>query len=139
MPNLNKVFLLGHLGHDPELRHTRKGTEVVNFGMATTKRWKDQDSGERMERTEWHRVVVFGQVAKFIGDYAKKGAQVHVEGSLQTREWTDKEGTKRYTTEVVGRQVQLLGKKETVDLKPPATEEPPTAETVEVPEDDIPF
>ena len=137
VPSLNHVMLIGHLGHDPELRHTPKGTDIATFRMATTKRWKDTDSGERRERTEWHRVVVFGQPAKFIVENGKKGSLVHVEGSLRTNEWTDKAGAKRYTTEVVARQVQLLEKRERPEGEPEKTEEPP----VERPEvdEDIPF
>src|SRR3990172_9255328 len=125
VPSLNHVMLIGHLGHDPEQHHTPKGTPVVSFRMATTKRWKDADSGERRERTEWHRVVVFGQPATFIVENAKKGSLVHVEGALRTRDWTDKEGIKRYTAEVVPRQVQLLEKRERHEEEPQKTEEPP--------------
>ena len=112
MPNLNTVFLIGNLGKDPELRYTQNETPVLNFTMATTARWKDPENGERKEHTEWHRIVVWGKQAEAIGEYAKKGRQVHVEGSLQTKEWTDREGTKRWTTEVRARRVQLLGKRE---------------------------
>lgn len=137
MPSLNHVMLIGHLGHNPEQRSTPKGTAVVSFRMATTKRWKDADSDERHERTEWHRVVAFGQQAKFLAENAKTGSLVHVEGSLRTRDWTDKEGIKRYTTEVVARQVQLLDKKDRSEQLAPKTEEPPV-ERPEV-EEDIPF
>ena len=141
MPNVNKVMLLGHLGHDPEVRRTPKGTAVANFRMATTRRWKDRESGDLHERTEWHRVVVFGRPAEVIGDRAAKGALVHVEGALQTREWTDRDGVKRYTTEVLARQVQLLGKREQPVTEPPAAEDPPTDQEPETaaPEEDIPF
>ncbi|MBZ5639206.1 MAG: single-stranded DNA-binding protein [Acidobacteriia bacterium] len=139
MPSLNRVTLLGHLGHDPEVRTTSKGTTVAGFRMATTSRRKDPDSGERTSHAEWHRVVAFGQQAEFLGSYAKKGALVLVEGPLQTREWTDREGVKRYTTEVVARQVQLLGKKEQPAAEAPRAEEPPAPEEPAVPEDDIPF
>ena len=137
VPTLNHVMLIGHLGHNPEQHHTPKGTPVVSFRMATTKRWKDADSGERRERTEWHRVVVFGQPATFIVENSKKGSLVHVEGALRTRDWTDKEGIKRYTTEVVARQVQLLDKRERPEEAAPKTEEPPV-ERPEV-EEDIPL
>ena len=126
MSSLNYVMLMGHLGHDPELRHSPKGTAISAFRMATSKRWKDADSGERHERTEWHRVVVFGQQATFLADKAKKGALLHVAGSLRTREWTDKKNVKRYTTEIVARQVQLLEKRPGPATTPPRTEEPPT-------------
>lgn len=137
MPNLNHVMLIGHLGHDPEERHTSKGTPLVAFRMATTKRWKNVDSQEWNERTEWHRVVVFGKQAEVLAGAAKTGSLVHVEGSLRTRDWTDKEGVKRYTTEIVARSVQLLDKKERPEEPAQKTEEPP----VERPEfeEDIPF
>ena len=139
MPNVNLVVLLGHLGHDLELRFTPKSTPVLNFRMATTKRWKDQ-VGVKQERTEWHRVVTFGPTAEFLKEYAKKGALVHVEGSLQTRDWSDKEGTKRYTTEIVASRIQMLGRSDDRVAQTPIDE--PTAPTPPVePEgdDDIPF
>ena len=139
MASFNKALLLGHLGHDPEVRYTPKGTPVVNLRMATTKRWTDRESDEKRERTEWHRVVVFGKQAEFLTENVKKGAQIHVEGSLQTREWTDRDGNKRYTTEVLARQVLLLGKRETPDdIEPPAAVEPPADQEPEESED-IPF
>lgn len=138
VPSVNRVTLIGHLGHEPEVRYTPQGTAIVNFRMATTKRWKDRESGEPHERTEWHRVVVFGKRAEIIGEHAKKGAQLYVEGSLQTRDWTDREGIKRYTTEVLGQTVLMLGKKSDV-VAPPAIEDAPVPSESEVPEDDIPF
>jgi single-strand DNA-binding protein len=99
MASVNKVILVGNLGRDPEVRYTTSGTAVANFTMATTDRWNDQ-SGERKERTEWHRIVVWAKQAEIVGEYLRKGRQVYVEGSLQTREWTDREGNKRYTPEV---------------------------------------
>lgn len=140
MPSVNRVTLIGHLGHDPELRYTPKGTPVANIRMATTTRWRDRDSEEPKERTEWHRVVLFGKRAETLAEHAKKGAQLYVEGSLQTRDWTDREGVKRYTTEVLGRTVLMLGKRADVGA-PTAAEEAPaeTAGEPELPEDDIPF
>jgi single-strand DNA-binding protein len=138
VPSVNKVTLIGHLGHDPELRHTPKGTAVLNLRMATSRRWRDRDSEEVKERTEWHRVVFFGKRAETLGEYAKKGTQLYVEGSLQTRDWTDRDGVKRYTTEVLGRDALLLGKKADV-VAPPTTEEVPVQGEAELPEDDIPF
>jgi len=108
MSSLNKVMLIGNLGKDPEIRYTQNGTAVANFTMATTDRWTD-GTGERQEKTEWHRVVVWAKQAEIVGEYLKKGRQVYVEGSLQTREWTDREGQKRYTTEVKAQRVQMLG------------------------------
>ena len=110
MASVNKVILIGNLGRDPELRYTTSGTPVANFTMATTDRWKDPSSGERKERTEWHRIVVWAKQAEIVNESLHKGKQVYVEGSLQTREWTDREGNKRYTTEVRAQRVQMLGK-----------------------------
>ena len=109
MASVNKVILVGNLGRDPEVRFTAGGTAVANFTMATTDRWNDPSSGERKERTEWHRVVVWGKQAEIAGEYLRKGRQVYIEGSLQTREWTDREGNKRYTTEVRAQRFQMLG------------------------------
>jgi len=106
---VNKVILIGNLGRDPEVRYTTNGTPVANFTLATNERWVDQASGERKERTEWHRVVMFGKQAEIAGEYLRKGRQVFVEGSLQTREWTDREGNKRYTTEIRATNFQMLG------------------------------
>lgn len=110
MASVNKVILVGNLGRDPEVRYTTSGTPVANFTMATSDAWKDAASGERKERTEWHRVVVWGKQAEICGEYLRKGRQVYVEGSLQTREWTDRDGHKRYTTEVRAQRVQMLGR-----------------------------
>ena len=139
MATMNRVWLMGNLTRDPEIRHTQKGQPVSNVRLATTRRWKDTESGERRERTEWHRVVVFGKQAEVVADRAAKGALLHVEGSLQTRDWTDREGVKRYTTEIVARSVLVLGRRETQVAEPPASEEPPAPKEAEVPEDDIPF
>ncbi len=109
MASVNKVILLGNLGADPEVRFTPGGQPVANFRMATTDSWTDKGSGQKQERTEWHRVVVWGKLAELCGEYLKKGRQCYVEGRLQTREWQDKEGQKRYTTEIVANQVVFLG------------------------------
>jgi single-strand DNA-binding protein len=106
---VNKVILVGNLGRDPEVRYTTGGTPVANFPIATSERWTDQASGERKEKTEWHRLVVFGKQAEIAGEYLRKGRQIFVEGSLQTREWTDRDGNKRYTTEVRVQNFQMLG------------------------------
>ena len=111
MGSVNKVILVGNLGRDPEVRYTTGGTPVANFTMATTDRWSDP-SGEKKERTEWHRVVVWGKQAEIAGEYLRKGKQVYVEGSLQTREWTDRDGNKRSTTEVKAMRFQMLGRRE---------------------------
>ena len=110
MASVNKVILVGNLGRDPEVRYTQSGTPVANFTLATTDRWNDQ-SGEKQERTEWHRIVVWGKQAEIAGEYLRKGKQIFVEGSLQTREWTDRDGNKRYTTEVKAMNFQMLGRR----------------------------
>jgi len=139
MASVNKVILLGNLGRDPEVRFTQGGTPVANFTMATTDRWSDP-SGEKKEKTEWHRIVVWGKQAEVAGEYLRKGRPVFVEGSLQTREWTDREGNKRYTTEVRAQRIQLLGRP---DDRGAASGGPPAEETGEpaagFAEDDIPF
>jgi single-strand DNA-binding protein len=108
MAGINKVILVGNLGKDPELRHTPQGMAVANFSIATSESWTDK-SGQKQERTEWHRIVVWGKLAELCGKYLQKGRQVYIEGKLQTRAWDDKEGQKRYTTEVVASGVQFLG------------------------------
>ncbi len=107
---INKVILIGNLGKAPEVRFTPSGQAVANFTMATSESWNDK-SGQKQERTEWHRIVVWGKLAELCGQYLTKGRQAYVEGRLQTREWTDKEGKKNYTTEVVAQTVQFLGGK----------------------------
>ena len=109
MASVNKVILIGNLGRDPEVRFTQGGTPVANFTMATTDRWNDP-SGEKKEKTEWHRIVVWGKQAEVAGEYLRKGRPVYIEGSLQTREWVDRDGNKRYTTEVRAQRLQLLGR-----------------------------
>ena len=138
---LNKVMLIGNLGRDPEVRYTTNGTAVANFTLATNERWLDQATGERKERTEWHRIVVFGKQAEIAGEYLRKGRQVYVEGSLQTRDWTDREGNKRYTTEIRAGMFQMLGGRgdrpeaAAVADEAPATAEPEAA----FEDDDVPF
>jgi len=109
MAGINKVILIGNLGRDPELRYTQNGQPVANFSLATSEQWTDKNSGEKVERTEWHRVVVWGRSAEHCSQYLAKGRTVYVEGRLQTREWEDKEGQKRSTTEVNAQTVQFLG------------------------------
>ncbi len=105
---VNKVILIGNLGKDPEVRFTPSGAAVANFNIATNESWTDK-SGQKQERTEWHRIVVWGKLAELCGEYLKKGRQAYVEGRLQRREWNDKEGKKNYTTEIVAQTVQFLG------------------------------
>ena len=106
--SVNKVILVGNLGRDPELRKTQSGQPVATFTLATNERWTGKD-GERQERTEWHRIVAWGRQAEICDEYLSKGRQVYIEGRIQTREWEDKEGQKRYTTEIVAQTVQFLG------------------------------
>lgn len=108
MASVNKVILVGNLGRDPETRYMPEGGAITNCSIATTDTWKDK-GGEKQERTEWHRVVFFGKLAEIAGEYLKKGAQVYVEGRLQTRKWQDKDGTDKYSTEVVANAMQMLG------------------------------
>ncbi|QFQ32697.1 single-stranded DNA-binding protein [Buchnera aphidicola (Aphis fabae)] len=109
---INKVILIGHLGQDPEVRYMPNGNAVVNMTLATSENWKDKNTGETKEKTEWHRVVLFGKLAEIAGEYLRKGSQVYIEGSLQTRKWQDQNGLERYTTEVVvniSGTMQMLG------------------------------
>ena len=106
---INKVILVGNLGNDPDVRYTASGAAVANISVATTEVWRDKESGEQQERTEWHRVVFFGRLAEIVAEYLKKGSQIYVEGRLQTRKWQDKEGADRYTTEIVANEMQMLG------------------------------
>ena len=106
---VNKVILVGNLGKDPEVRYAPNGGAVANVTIATSESWKDKATGEKQERTEWHRVVFFSRLAEIAAEYLKKGAQIYVEGRLQTRKWQDKEGKDRYTTEIVANELQMLG------------------------------
>jgi single-strand DNA-binding protein len=106
---INKVILVGNLGADPETRAMPSGTTVANLRIATSESWKDKQSGEQQERTEWHRVVLFGRLGEIAAEYLKKGSQVYIEGSLRTRKWQDKQGVERYSTEIVGNEMQMLG------------------------------
>jgi len=106
---VNKVILVGNLGKDPEVRYMPSGNAVANVTLATTDSWKDKQSGEKQERTEWHNVVFYSRLAEIVGEYLKKGSQVYVEGRLQTRKWQDNAGNDRYTTEIIAGEMQMLG------------------------------
>lgn len=106
---INKVILIGNLGRDPEVRYTPNGGAIANITVATTDQWKDKQSGQLQDRTEWHRVVMFGRLGEIAGEYLKKGSQVYIEGRLQTRKWQDQSGQDRYTTEIVANDMQMLG------------------------------
>lgn len=118
MASVNKVILIGNLGRDPETRYLASGEAVTNISIATTESWKDKASGEKKEATEWHRISFFGKLAEIAGQYLKKGSTVYVEGSLHTRKWTDKEGKERYTTEVKGQSMTMLGGRSQENEKP---------------------
>ena len=143
---VNKVILIGNLGKDPEVRYMPSGSAVANVTVATSEQWKDKQSGERQERTEWHNVVFFNRLAEIAGEYLKKGSKIYVEGSLRTRKWQDKNGVDRYTTEIVANEMQMLdgrgfaadsaGGKETQPASQPR--EKAVAEAGEF-DDDIPF
>jgi single-strand DNA-binding protein len=105
---VNKVILVGNLGNDPETRYTQAGAAITNISVATSETWKDKQTGQPQERTEWHRVVFFNRLAEIAGEYLRKGSKVYVEGSLRTRKWQDQSGQDRYTTEVVGSEMQML-------------------------------
>ncbi len=108
MASINKVMLIGNLGKDPEIRYMPSGDAIANLTLATTENWKDK-AGEKQEKTEWHRVSMFGRLAEIAGEYLKKGSSVYIEGKLQTRKWQDKEGNDRYTTEIVANEMKMLG------------------------------
>ena len=113
---INKVILVGNLGQDPEVRYLPNGGAVTNISVATSETWKDKQTGEQKDRTEWHRVVIFGKLAEIAGEYLRKGSQVYIEGQLQTRKWQDQSGQERYTTEIVvniGGTLQILGSRNT--------------------------
>jgi single-strand DNA-binding protein len=106
---INKVILVGNLGADPEVRYTAGGTAIASLSVATSEQWTDKQSGQKQERTEWHRVKLFGRLAEIAGEYLKKGRQVYVEGSLRTDKYTDKQGVERYSTDIIANELQMLG------------------------------
>lgn len=113
---INKVILVGNLGNDPEVRYANNGSAIANISVATTESWKDRNTGEQQERTEWHRVVMFNRLGEIAGEYLKKGSQVYIEGKLQTRKWQDQSGQDRYTTEIVANEMQMLGGRPGADM-----------------------
>jgi single-strand DNA-binding protein len=132
---VNKAILIGRLGKDPEVRYTPDGTMVTNFNLATDEQWKDK-SGEKVQKTEWHRIVTFGKLAEICGNYLVKGKLVFVEGRIQTRSWEDKDGVKRFTTEIVANNMQMLDSKGQAKADSAASD---AATPGNVPEDDVPF
>jgi single-strand DNA-binding protein len=140
MSGVNKAIIIGRLGRDPEVRYTPDGTAIANFSVATSEEWKDKASGEKRERTEWHRIVAFRRLGEICGEYLSKGRQVYIEGRIQTRDWEDKDGNKRYTTEIVASQMQMLGSRDAMDGQrtSPASDYQNTPDVASQ-DDDIPF
>ncbi len=143
MASLNKVMLIGNLGKDPEVRYTTSGTAVASFSIATTERFKNKN-GEWEEKTEWHNITLWSRLAEIAGEYLAKGRTVYIEGRLQTRKWQDRDGRDRYTTEIVGEKMQMLGGKgegggRTRTPEEPSYEQPSYEEPAFNPDDDIPF
>ncbi len=153
MASVNKVTLIGNLGRDPETRYMTSGEAVTNITVATTETWKDKASGEKQEKTEWHRVTFYRRLAEIAGEYLKKGSQVYIEGRLETRKWQDKEGKERYTTEIIANEMKMLGSRQGAgdrtpsdDREPAMASEPRAAGGAKKPpgkfeemDDDIPF
>ncbi|HEC28389.1 MAG TPA: single-stranded DNA-binding protein [Gammaproteobacteria bacterium] len=106
---VNKVIIVGNVGQDPEVRYMPSGSAVAEISVATSEQWKDKQSGEKQERTEWHRVTFFGRLAEIVGEYIRKGSQIYVEGSIRTEKWQDKQGNDRYTTKIIANEMQMLG------------------------------
>ena len=141
---INKVILIGNLGQKPEMRYTQTNTAVATLGLATSESWKDKESGEMREKTEWHRVVFFGKLAEICEQYLDKGSQIYVEGKLQTRKWQDKEGNDKYTTEIQGLSMNMLGGRQSSgdggaydQSQPEQKPSEPSASSIS--EEDIPF
>lgn len=148
MASVNKVILVGNLGADPETRYQTSGDAITNIRLATTDKWKDKASGEMKEATEWHRIAFFGRLAEIAGEYLKKGSQVYIEGRIRTRKYQDKDGNERYSTEIIGDRMQMLGSRAGSgeprepaepkgEAKPAAAKKP--AGKFDDMEDDIPF
>jgi single-strand DNA-binding protein len=138
MASVNKVILVGNLGSDPEVRYTPSGRAVANFSLATTERFTNKE-GEKEERTEWHKIVAWARLGEICGEYLTKGSQIYIEGRLQTRNWEDRDGNKRYTTEIIAQAMQMLGGSKKGGEVKSAEESHPSEEPVSIPDDDIPF
>ena len=144
---VNKLILVGTLGADPDTRYTPSNAAVTNLSIATNESWKDKQSGEQKEKTEWHRVVMFNRLAEIATEYLRKGSQVYIEGKIQTRKWEDKEGKDRWTTEIVANEMQMLGSRASGGNSAPSSSENSSSNTPSAPEskgsddfdDDIPF
>ena len=141
---VNKVIVVGNLGQDPETRYMPSGSAVTNMRIATNESWKDKQSGEQRERTEWHNVAMFGRLAEISAEYLRKGSQVYIEGKLRTRKWQDKDGNDRYTTEIIADEMQMLGSRSGAAGAPAMSDSPPAGPPPPQPsgddfDDDIPF
>lgn len=151
---VNKAIIVGTLGQDPDVKYTASGSPVVNISVATNENWKDKTTGENVEKTEWHRIVIFGKLGEIVAQYLKKGSQAYFEGKIQTKKWQDKTGNDRYSTEIVANEMQMLGGRpggsdnSTVPFSPPAQQQrqaapaqqnAPAAAPVDDGFDDIPF
>ena len=141
---VNKVILVGNLGQKPEMRYTQTNTAVATLSIATSESWKDKESGEQREKTEWHRVVFFGKLAEIAEQYLDKGSQLYVEGKLQTRKWQDKDGNDKYTTEILGNEMNMLGGRQSSSDSDAYDQSQPTSQTAQsqdsqISEEDIPF
>ena len=140
--SVNKVILVGNLGRDPEVRHTQTGKAVANFTLATSRKWRDKD-GQQQEQTEWHKIVAWDRLAEICTEYLSKGRQVYIEGRLQTRDWEDKEGNKRWTTEIVALDMKMLGRRSDYEsgsgAQAPSDPPPPPGGGTGGSDDDIPF
>ena len=147
---VNKVILIGNLGRDPEVKYTASGSAMVNITVATSESWNDKQTNERVERTEWHRVVAYRRLAEIMGEYLRKGSKVYIEGRLQTRKWQDQNGQDRWTTEIVANDMQMLDSRGDAAARPqssesgfrsnaPAQQPPAVADSGAFDDDDIPF
>ena len=138
---VNKVILVGNLGQKPEMRYTATQSAVANLSIATTESWKDKESGEMRDKTEWHRVVYFGKLAEIVEKYLDKGSSVYIEGKLQTRKWQDKSGADRWTTVIVGNELTMLGSRPSNNAQAQTESEAPFSDesSAELTDDDIPF
>lgn len=138
MASVNKVILVGNLGSDPEVRYTPSGRAVANFSLATTERYTNKE-GEKEEKTEWHRIVAWARLGEICGEYLTKGSQVYIEGRIQSRSWEDRDGNKRYTTEIIAQAMQMLGGSRKGGEAASVEESHPSEEPISIPDDDIPF
>ena len=140
---INKVILVGNLGADPETRHTQSGATITSIRIATSESWKDKQTGEQQERTEWHRIKFFGRLAEIAGEYLRKGSQVYIEGSLRTDKYTDRDGIERYTTDIIASEMQMLGgrgRDSAAGTEPAPARAPQASPSVaDIDDDDIPF